>query len=321
MIKKIFITGGLGVVGKELIKLLIQDNYNLICIDTRKQISRNFNFIQKNKVKVYACDILDKKKILRLSKKQDCIIHLAAMLGVKNTETNIKKCWMVNVAGTQNIIDAYNSNKIKKIVFSSSSEVYGEATVDLIDENQPLLGRNIYACSKIAAENIILNNRLVNKSTNYTIFRLFNTYGQSQVAKFFIPKICKSLRENKKIIINGNGKQIRGYSYASDIAKAIKSSISKNISKNKIYNVGNSKEAYNLNTVLKLLSKIKKIRKNQVLYKKNFANSDRNKNREIFNRLCNLKKIEKELGFKAEIKLSNGLKMVMSKTNKIYNGW
>jgi|694.fasta_scaffold19102_6 UDP-glucose 4-epimerase len=325
MIKNIFITGALGLVGKELIKsLLKEEKYNLLCVDLKKQVFRNQKFIKENKKKnlrFIKCDILDKDKILNITKGQDCIVHLAAMLGVENTEKNIKKCWDINVQGVQNIIDACSKNKIKKIIFSSSSEVYGEAKKSYIDEQQPLLGRNIYACSKIAGENIILNNQIKNKKINYTIFRLFNTYGQGQVAQFFIPKICKLHRENKKIIINGKGNQIRGYSYASDIAKGIKLSILKNISKNKIYNIGNSSEVYSLLGVLRKLNKIKNFDKNNILYKRNFKNTDRIKNREIFKRICNAKKIKKELGFVTKIKLIDGLKMTICRKNKIYNNW
>jgi len=323
-IKNIFITGALGLVGRELVKSLLKEEYKLTCIDLKKQINRNKEFIKENKnknLRFIECDILDKNKIHKITKSQDCIIHLAAMLGVENTEKKIKKCWDINVHGVQNIIDAYNKNKIKKIIFSSSSEVYGEAKKIYIDEQQPLLGRNIYACSKIAGENIILNNQIKNKKTDYTIFRLFNTYGQGQVAQFFIPKICKLLREGKKIIINGKGNQIRGYSYASDIANGIKLSISKPISRNKIYNIGNSSEVYSLLGVLKKLSEIKNFNRANITYRRDFKRADRNEAREIFKRICNTNKIRKELGFVKKIKLKDGLKMTICPKNKIYNFW
>jgi len=323
-IKNIFITGALGLVGRELVKSLLKEEYKLTCIDLKKQINRNKEFIKENKnknLRFIECDILDKNKIHKITKSQDCIIHLAAMLGVENTEKKIKKCWDINVHGVQNIIDAYNKNKIKKIIFSSSSEVYGEAKKIYIDEQQPLLGRNIYACSKIAGENIILNNQIKNKKTDYTIFRLFNTYGQGQVAQFFIPKICKLLREGKKIIINGKGNQIRGYSYASDFANGIKLSISKPISRNKIYNIGNSSEVYSLLGVLKKLSEIKNFNRANITYRRDFKRADRNEAREIFKRICNTNKIRKELGFVKKIKLKDGLKMTICPKNKIYNFW
>ena len=324
MIKKIFITGGLGLIGKELIKNLDNFDYELTVTDLNKQLKRYKNFIKlykSSKIKFLECDVTNLKKLIHLSKKQDCIIHLAAMLGVKNTEKNIEKCWKINTHGTENVVEAYNINKVKKLIFSSSSEVYGESLTEFISEKNDLLGRNIYACSKIAAENLILNNQFKNRNYNYTILRLFNTYGQGQVANFFLPNICKSIKENKEIIINGNGKQLRGYAYASDIAEAINLSIKNKISKNKTYNVGNSKEKYSLQGVLKILQKIKKIKFNQIKYKKKFYKSDRTQNREIYKRVCDLNKIKKELNYDPKISLKEGLKKVLSKENIIYSDW
>tara|TARA_B100000787_G_C16177165_1_gene289680 strand:+ start:839 stop:1813 length:975 start_codon:yes stop_codon:yes gene_type:complete len=324
MIRKILITGGLGLIGKELVKNLNNFDYELTVTDLKKQLIRYKNFIKlykSSKIKFLECDVTNLKKVVHFSKKQDCIIHLAAMLGVKNTETNIKKCWEINTHGTENIIEAYNINKVKKLIFSSSSEVYGESLTDFISEKNDLLGRNIYACSKIAAENLILNNVIKNKKFNYTILRLFNTYGQGQVAKFFLPNVCKSIKENKDIIINGNGDQLRGYAYASDIAEAINLSIKNKISENKIYNVGNSKEKYSLRGVLSVLQKIIKIDFNKIKYKKKFYKSDRTQNREIYKRVCNINKIRNELNYNPKISLKAGLEKVLSKKNIIYNNW
>ena len=135
MIRKILITGGLGLIGKELVKNLNNFDYELTVTDLKKQLIRYKNFIKlykSSKIKFLECDVTNLKKVVHFSKKQDCIIHLAAMLGVKNTETNIKKCWEINTHGTENIIEAYNINKVKKLIFSSSSEVYGESLTDFI---------------------------------------------------------------------------------------------------------------------------------------------------------------------------------------------
>ena len=323
MIKKIFITGGLGLIGRELIKKLSNLKYNLVVIDIKKQIKRHKNFIEtykSSKTKFLECDVTNKKKLVKLTKKQDCIIHLAAILGVENTEKNIEKCWRINTHGTENIVEICKINNVKKLIFSSSSEVYGESKTKTISEKNALLGRNIYACSKIAAENLILNNELSQKNFTFTILRLFNTYGTGQVAKFFIPNICKAIKDNKSIIINGDGSQIRSYAHASDIAEAIKKCIINKKSNNKVYNVGNPDEKLSLNQVVKIANSIRKIKK-KIYYKKNFRKSDRNKNREIFFRVCNIDKIKNDLNFKIKISLSDGLKSIIDSNVKIYSDW
>jgi UDP-glucose 4-epimerase len=323
MIKKIFITGGLGLIGKELVKNLNNYKYNLIITDVKNQIKRHKTFIKSyksSKIKFLECDITNKKKLLQITKNQDCIIHLAAMLGVKNTEKNIEKCWKINAQGTENVTEICKTNNIKRLIFSSSSEVYGESITKTISEKNDLLGQNIYACSKIAAENLILKSQFENKKLNFTILRLFNTYGTGQVAKFFIPNICKAIKENKNITINGDGSQMRSYAHASDIADAIKKCIQNKKSKNKIYNVGNPNEKLSLNQVLKIANNIKQIKK-KIYYKKDFKKSDRNKNREIFFRVCNIDKIKNDLRFKIKISLKDGLKNIIESKIKIYSDW
>ena len=159
---------------------------------------------------------------------------------LRKIKVNVGK---VNAQGTQNVLNACKINNINRLIFSSSSEVYGEQIQRRIKESHPLLGKNIYAKSKIFSEKIIKLFKKKNKKFNYCNLRLFNTYGVGQVAKFFISKACYNVKNDKNIIINGDGNQIRGYCYASDTAHYIYLCY-KNFSKvkNLTLNVGNSKK-------------------------------------------------------------------------------
>ena len=126
--KKILITGGAGMIGKAVIKTLF-NKYNLIILDTIGQIDRNKRFLEKRRnknFKYFKINILNKGKLNKYFKKVNYVIHLAAMLGVKNTEDNQKMCWRVNFEGTRNVLEASLIHKVEKFIFSSSSEVYGE---------------------------------------------------------------------------------------------------------------------------------------------------------------------------------------------------
>ena len=125
---KIVITGGLGLVGKELIRIFSKGNFEIIVIDLRGQLNRSKNFINQyknNKISFVECDV-NSKKLIKITKDCKTVIHLAAMLGVENTEKNKSKCWKVNAQGTQNVLNACKINNINRLIFSSSSEVYGE---------------------------------------------------------------------------------------------------------------------------------------------------------------------------------------------------
>ena len=126
--KKILITGGAGMIGKAVIKTLF-NKYDLVILDTNGQIDRNKKFLEKRRnknFKYFKVNILNKRKLNKYFKKVNCVIHLAAMLGVKNTEDNQKKCWRINYDGTRNVLEASLTHKVEKFIFSSSSEVYGE---------------------------------------------------------------------------------------------------------------------------------------------------------------------------------------------------
>ena len=124
------------------------------------------------------------------------------MLGVKNTENNPSNCLRINTDATENISKLCRLFKVKRVIYASSSEVYGEPIKNPITENFKLEGKSIYAISKILGEEIIKENC---KKNNYTIFRFFNTIGETQVAQFVVSKFIKNLKENKNLIINGNG--------------------------------------------------------------------------------------------------------------------
>ena len=319
--KKILITGGVGMIGKALIKTL-SNKYNLIVLDTKGQIDRNKKFLKKRRnenFKYFKINILNKKKLNKYFKKVNYVIHLAAMLGVKNTEDNQKKCWKINFEGTRNVLEASLIHKAEKFIFSSSSEVYGEQkSKKKIIETSPLLGSNVYARSKIESEKLIID-KLHNKKTKFTILRLFNTYGENQVAQFFIPKLCYSVKYNKKFIINGNGSQVRSYAFCDDIAEGIKCCLLKKKSSNKIYNLGNSKQVFSLKKVAQKISKINK-KKVNIVFSRNFNKGDRKKEREIYQRVCDIKKIKKELNYDPKINLSDGLTKVLEQ-KKIYKNW
>ena len=318
--KKIAITGSLGLIGKELIETLKNDNYEIIALDLKGQIRRYKKYINSNKnIKFITCDI-NSSKLLNITKNCHVIIHLAAMLGVKNTETNKSKCWKINSIGTQNILKACKKNKINRLIFSSSSEVYGEQIHKKINENHPLLGKNVYAKSKIYSENLIKSYKNKNKKFKYCNLRLFNTYGAGQVAKFFISKSCYNSKKNKKIILNGDGNQLRGYCYASDTAHYIYLCL-KNFKKiqNLTLNVGNSKEVYSLKSIVKIIERINK-KKIKYVFNPKFKNTDRNSSREIFNRICDTKKIISLLKFKPKVKIYNGISKVLSQNN-IFSNW
>ena len=318
MKKNILITGGAGLIGYNLAEALCK-KHNIFILDKPGQIKRNVKKLKKLKIKKFYKGLIEDENLCNLAcKKKDIIVHLAAMLGVKNTEENKFKCLMINLKGTENIFNASLKNKVKRFIFASSSEVYGEPKKNPINENFKLNGKSIYAISKILGEKIVMKNQSVIKTT---IFRFFNTIGEGQVAQFVVTKFVKAVLENKVVKINGDGSQLRSYSNSRDIATGIENALFNKKTFSKIYNLGNSKEPISLYNLLKRIIKLtgkKKYKK--IIYKKKFYDSDRSKEREIFKRYCSTNRAKKDFNFKLEKKLNDSLMSIINQ-KKIYSDW
>ncbi len=318
----ISVTGAAGLIGKNIVKKLALKGHKVKAMDFREKFNRDqkyIKFLKDKNVEIIFGSILNKENCKKLVNDSNLIIHLAAVLGVKNTEKKRKYCLNVNFDGTKNIIKLIKGKK-KRIIFASSSEVYGEPEKNPIDENSKLNGKSIYAISKILSEKEIIKNSKKGKNFTYTILRFFNTYGEDQVAQFLIPKFINNVKKKKSLIINGNGNQLRGYLYVDDVVDGIYSVLNKlDISKNKIYNLGNSSEVFNIYQVAKKILKLSKS-KNKIFFKINFKGSDRNKNREIFFRISDCSLAKKQLNFRPKVKLETGLKRMLKK-DIYYDNW
>ena len=195
----IAITGGSGLIGTELTKLFNQE-HNITVLDFNEPKISGINFVK--------IDIEHSNDIIDSTKKIDLIIHLAAALGVVETEKNPVKTLNVNAIGTKNVLEAWKKNNIKKIIFSSSSEIYGEPEHIPIKETDSITPITTYGISKLMAEEYIKSYSRV-YDINYTIFRLFNVYGEEQANRWVVPEFVKKIVNDEEVTIHGDGNQMK----------------------------------------------------------------------------------------------------------------
>lgn len=248
---KIIVTGGAGFIGSHLVNFLVKKKFEILVID---------NLSNRNKI-----DIRDNKKINNCFKEfsPDYVFHLAAI--TSKSLTNAKEVKEVNVLGTTNILKACIKNNVKKIIFSSSAAVYGNAEKFPIKENQKLSPINPYGISKADAEqNILSYSKKYN--LNYSILRYSNVYGPGQrsdseggVVSIFSNNIFLS----KKIIVYGNGAQTRDFIYIDDVIRA--NYLSMLSPANFIANVSTGNETSVLNLIKIIEKKLDK--KANIIYK------------------------------------------------------
>jgi len=176
---KIMLIGGLGFIGKHLIRRLLNHDrtHELTVFDNSEARLRNLNFIKYNKLKVEVGDITDKDCIEEAVFKcrPEVIAHLAALTGIGRCNENPSLAFSVNVFGTYNVVEACKELDTK-LIFISSREVYGDSKSNVTSEDDPLNPNNIYGLTKLLAENLV---RWGASKFNieYTILRLTNVYG------------------------------------------------------------------------------------------------------------------------------------------------
>lgn len=242
--KKILITGGAGNVGSALSKALVSsDKYqvlvadNLITGDVEKlpQNHPNFTFIK--------CDVNDYDEIapIMLSNRFDYVFHYAALVGVKRTLDNPIMV-LDDIDGIKNILTLCKNTSVKRVFFSSSSEVYGEPVEFPQNEHTtPLNSRLPYAIVKNVAE-AFFKSYEKEFGLNHTIFRFFNTYGPGQSDDFVVPRFINMALKGEDITIYGQGSQTRTFCYIDDNIEATKIIFENNLHVNDIVNIGSGIE-------------------------------------------------------------------------------
>lgn len=308
--KKILVTGGAGCIGVQVCNQLVERGAEVICYDLAEQIALTQKYLDE-RVILSNGSIMDKTTLRDVASKCDAIIHLAAHLGVMRTESNKLRCLEINIEGTKNVLDIAAANQIKKFIFASSSEVYGEPLENPITESALTQGRTLYAVSKLAGEELVKAYQYEFKSFNYTILRYFNTYGPFQVAQFVIPKFIHKVMEGQSPVVNGSGDQKRSYNFSEDTARGTIDALESTKTDNLILNIGNSNEPVDL---VSLANKIIELggRKSEItpIIDKNFEHTDRESEREINFRYCDTSLAKKLIGYEPRISLNDGIKKV-----------
>jgi len=313
---KILITGGAGCIGLELVRYLHSIGHDITILDMPSRLTSIIGDIPKG-VKICKGNILNEIDIMNAITDCKAVVHLAAELGVNNTENNPLACIDVNIIGTKKVLDIAVKAGIEKFVFASSSEVYGEPHKNPVSEEDETQGKTIYAITKLAGEELC---KAYRKSfgINYVILRYFNTYGKYQLPKFVIPIFVSKAKAGLPITINGNGNQIRSYIYAIDTAVATASALFNDNANNQIINIGDDSNKVSLNKLVEIIVSVIVPDKNFfIIHEENFSDgfSDRVKEREIYNRWCSGDKALKVLGFRASVSLIDGIGR-MSNENK-----
>ncbi len=242
---RILITGGAGFVGSCLAEKLASnaDNYVVVVDNLRTGELAKVPVSEHKNIHFIKCDANDYRDISAVfyAYRFDYVFHYAALVGVLRTLQH-PVAVLEDIAGIENILKLSKNTGVRRVYFSSSSEVYGEPVEFPQNEHTtPLNSRLPYAIVKNVGE-AYLRSYEKEFGLEYTIFRFFNTFGPKQSKDFVISKFIRAALNNESIAIYGDGSQTRTFCFIDDNIEACSNAFYQNMYVNDVVNVGGTIE-------------------------------------------------------------------------------
>lgn len=301
---KALVTGADGFIGSHLTEALLQEGYEVKALSQYN----SFNYwgwledlSPRPELEVVCGDIRDPHFCKYISKDVDIIFHLAALIAIPYSYIAPDSYVDTNVKGTLNICQAAMENGIKRIICTSTSEVYGTAKYVPIDENHPLQPQSPYSASKIGADAIAMSFYNAFKLP-LTIARPFNTYGPRQSARAVIPTIISQIASGMKEIKLGDTSPTRDFNYVADSCMGFIALANCEKAIGETINIGSNYEI----SVQDTLELIKDIMQSDVQFITD-EQRIRPENSEVFRLWCDNTKIHSLTGFMPKYSIREGL--------------
>lgn len=322
--KKILITGGAGFIGSHLAEKLLNSGDEVFVIDDLSTGSlRNIAHLKNNKkFHFIKGTVLDRKKSEKLVKNVEQVYHLAAAVGVKTVIDKPLESFLLNIKGTEIILDAAAKHRVP-VLLASTSEVYGKnSKVPFSEESDRIYGsayhsRWGYGMSKGADEFLALALHR-EKGLNAVIVRFFNVIGPRQTGVYgmVVPRFVRQALAGNPITVYGDGRQTRCFAYIDDVVSALIKLAKRREAIGHIFNLGSDEEisikelAMIVNKMTGAKSKITFVPYDKV-YGQNFDDMVRRK--------PDLSKIGKLIHYKPKISLRQGLGKIIDYYSKLPN--
>ena len=296
---RILITGGAGFIGTHLSNKLISDGYEIIIID---DLSSGYRDSVNNKALFIKGSIVDDIALEKCFKyKPDYVIHLAALFANQNSVDHPADDLNVNGVGTLKVLEWCKKTGVKKIVYSSSSCVYGNKSI-MKESDENFHPDTPYAITKLLGERYA-EFWSAHHKLNVASVRLFNVYGPGDLPGAYrsvVPNFIKLAIDNKPLLITGTGEEVRDFCYVDDTVKGICLVLFGKTEPGSIFNIATGSKT----TIIEIANFINLNCNNKagIIFK------ERRDWDAVVSRQADIDKISTELGYKPEVLISDGIK-------------
>ena len=220
--KNVVVTGGLGFIGSHIVDALIDDNKVTIIDNLSSGKMENLNNPNHENLTIIKEDLMD-ADLEKILKDKDYVFHLAALASVPGSVAEPLRYNQNNIDASLKLFIACKNNNVKKVIFSSSSAVYGENPNMPLKESENFLPCSPYAAQKASCE-LYLKSFHESYGLDYVALRYFNVFGPRQDENSpyaaVIPKFISAILNGESPVIYGDGEQSRDFIYVKEIAKA-----------------------------------------------------------------------------------------------------
>ena len=308
--KKYLVTGGAGFIGSHLVDMLLESGAEKIVIFDNfiRGVPRNISKALRNdKVELFRVkgDTTHIDELYEVVDGVDGVFHLAALC-LEYCQEFPRSGLNINVVGTFNLLDACVRNGVKRVIYASSSSIYGNAVYSPMDEDHPYENRNFYGATKIAGEALI-RAFYFKYDLDYLSYRFMNVYGPRQdylgAYVAIIIKIIDKLQKDQSPIIFGDGSQGFDFVYVKDACRSMVLGMESNLS-NQSYNISSGNQV----SILMLCKSIMKLMDKEDIP---IEFKEVNEKTLVNNRIGSTEKAKTELGFEVSTSLEEGLMNVI----------
>lgn len=312
--KRILITGAGGFIGSHLTERLVELNAEVKCFvkyNSRSEWGYLDSLSEERKqcVSIFSGDLKVPDAVRKAMKEVDVVFHLGALISIPYSYINPRDVIDTNVIGTLNVLTAAKETEVKRVIHTSTSEVYGTAKYVPIDEEHPLNGQSPYSASKIAADKIA-ESFYLSYGLPVTIIRPFNTYGPRQSARAIVPTIITQALTKEEILL-GALNPTRDLTYVSDVVDAFIKIAECKKCVGEVLNIGSNFEISIGDLTEKIITIIGK--KNKIKLDKKRLRPEKS---EVERLRCNNEKARKLLGWIPTTSLDAGLKSTINWISK-----